>query len=354
MLTASSDSALRGVLRRSDSLKIDAEVAVGSPVEASDLARKAEEFGFDCFWVNEIKHDPFVQLALAAHSTKKIGLGTSIALAFTRSPTTLAYTSWDIQSLSGGRLLLGLGSQVKGHVERRFGMKWEAPAPKMREVIRAVRSVWKSWQDGTKLDFNGKFFKLDLMTPFFNPGPIEFPAIPIYVAGVNEGMCRLVGTVADGLHVHPLHTMRYLRDVIVPSVGEGLVKSGRKKEEVAIAASVFAAVGGTSREIENVKESYRGQVAFYASTRTYRKVMELNGWGDICDRLHELSTKGEWEKMASEIGDDVLEEFVVQGEWSEIGRIIENRYKGFADRVRLYLPFDGDDKWKDLVAGFRT
>lgn len=354
MLTAFSDSALRGVLKRGGSLKIDAEVALGSPAEAVELARKAEEFGFDCFWVNEIKHDPFVQLALAAESTKKIALGTSIALAFTRSPTTLAYTAWDLQSVSQGRLLLGLGSQVKGHIERRFGMKWEAPAPKMKEVIRAMRAVWRSWQDGTKLDFNGKFFKLDLMTPFFSPGPIEHPSIPIYVAGVNEGMCRLVGAVADGLHVHPLHTMRYLRDVIVPALGEGLVKAGRKKEEVAIAASVFATVGETRREIENVRESYRGQVAFYASTRTYRKVMELHGWGDVCDRLHALSAKGEWEKMASEIGDDILDEFVIQGEWREIGRTIENRYKGFADRVRLYLPFDGDEKWKDLVAGFRA
>lgn len=335
-------------------MKVDAEVVVESPIEAVDLARKAEDYGFDCFWVNEIKHDPFVQLTLAAHSTKKIALGTSIALAFTRSPTTLAYTAWDLQSVSQGRLLLGLGTQVKGHVERRFGMKWEAPAPKMKENIRALRAVWTSWQDGSKLDFNGKFFKLDLMTPFFSPGPIEHPAIPIYVAAVNQGMCRLAGAVADGLHVHPLHTMRYFRDAIVPALRDGLVKSGRRKEDVVIAASIFAAVGESKREINNVRESYRGHIAFYASTRTYRKVMELHGWGDICDRLHEMSTKGEWEKMASEIGDDILDEFIVQGDWREIGRIIEDRYKGFADRIRLYLPFDGDEKWKEMVGGFRA
>jgi probable F420-dependent oxidoreductase len=335
-------------------LKIDAEVAVGSPVEALELAGKAEEFGFDCFWVNETKHDPFVLLALAAQSTKKIELGTSIALAFTRSPTTLAYTAWDLQSLSRGRLLLGLGSQVKGHIERRFGMKWESPASKMKDYVRALRAVWRSWQGGEKLDFDGRFFKLDLMTPFFSPGPIDNPAIPIYLAGVNQGMCRVAGMVADGLHVHPLHTIRYMRDVIVPAVREGNVKAGRKNEEVAVAASVFAAVGETRRELENVREAYRGQVAFYASTRTYRKVMELHGWGDVCDRLHELSAKGEWQKMASVVGDDVLSEFVVEGTWSEIGRTIENRYEGLADRVRLYLPFDGDRMWKNFVGGFRA
>jgi len=354
VLTSSSDSALRGVLGQGDSLKVDAEITVGSPVEAFELARKAEEFGFDCFWVNETKHDPFLLLALAAQSTKKIELGTSIALAFTRSPTALAYTAWDLQSLSRGRFLLGLGTQVKGHIERRFGMKWEPPAPKMKDYVNAVRSVWRSWQDGEKLDFNGRFFKLDLMTPFFSPGPIDHPAIPIYLAGVNEGMCRVAGTVSDGLHVHPLHTMRYLREVIVPAVREGLAKAGRKKEEVAVAASVFAAVGETSQEIENVREVYRGQVAFYASTRTYRKVMELNGWGNLCDRLHALSAKGEWKKMASEVGDDILDEFVVEGSWGEIGGIIAKRYESLVDRVRLYIPFDGDEKWKDLVGGFRA
>ena len=201
-------------------MKIDAEVGVSSPAEVAELARKAEVYGFDCFWVNETKHDPFIQLALAATSTAKVELGTSIALAFTRSPTTLAYTAWDLQSVSKGRLILGLGSQVKGHIERRFGMKWEAPAHKMKEVILALRSIWGSWQAGTKLDFRGRFFRLDLMTPFFNPGPIDHPAIPVYVAAVNREMCRVAGEVADGLHVHPLHTVRYLREVIHPALLE--------------------------------------------------------------------------------------------------------------------------------------
>lgn len=335
-------------------MKVDAEVAVGSPVEAAELARKAEAFGFDCFWVNETKHDPFVQLTLAAASTKRIALGTSIALAFTRSPMTLAYTAWDLQSVSNGRLILGLGSQVKGHIERRFGMKWEAPAPKMKEVVLALRAVWGSWQDNTKLDFSGRFFKLDLMTPFFSPGPIEHPAIPVYVAGVNVGMCRAAGAVADGLHVHPLHTVRYLREVIEPALGAGAARAGRKREDVAVAASVFAAVGETAREVENVREAFREQVAFYASTRSYRKVMELHGWGDVCDRLHALSSKGEWRRMASEVGDDMLDEFVVEGGWKEMGGILRKRYGASVDRVRLYLPFDGEETWRSLVDGFRA
>jgi len=334
-------------------MKLDVEVAVGSASEAGDLAKRAEDFGFDCFWVNETKHDPFVQLAFAAASTKSIALGTSIALAFTRSPTTLAYSAWDLQSASGGRMILGLGSQVKGHIERRFGMKWEAPAPKMKEVVLALRAVWQNWQSGTKLDFEGKFFKLDLMTPFFSPGPIEHPKIPVYVAAVNEGMCRVAGAVADGLHVHPLHTVRYLREVIRPSLEAGAAKAGRRSDEVSVAASVFAAVGNSTQEIANVREAYRGQVAFYASTRSYRKVMELHGWGDVCDRLHALSARGEWERMPSEVPETMLSEFVVEGSWDEMGGVLKRRYEGLAERVRLYVPFDGEGNWRRLVGGFR-
>jgi probable F420-dependent oxidoreductase len=355
LLAASSDSALRGVLNELDkSLKIDAEVAVNNPLDVAELSRKSEAFGFDCFWVNETKHDPFLQLAIAATSTTKLDLGTSIALAFTRSPMTLAYTAWDIQSLSRGRLILGLGSQVKGHIERRFGVPWQPPAPKMREVILALRSVWQSWQDGSRLDFQGRFFRLDLMTPFFSPGSIDHPKIPIYIAGVNEGMVKVAGAVADGLHVHPLHTVRYLRDVIEPALRTGTSHAGRKRDDVEVAASVFAAVGKNDTEIKKMKETCRGQIAFYASTRTYSKVLGLHGWEDVADRLHTMSTKGDWRNMPKEVGDDMLDEFVVEGSWEEIGPIIKRRYGDHVDRVRLYLPFDGRTEWKDLIRGFRA
>lgn len=335
-------------------MRVDAEVAFVAPAEISGLAKKAEEYGFDAFWVNETKHDPFVQLALAASATKKISVGTSIALAFTRSPTTLAYAAWDLQSLSDGRLILGLGSQVKGHIERRFGMKWESPAPKMKEYVSAIRAVWDSWQKGGELRFEGRFYKLSLMTPFFNPGPIDHPRIPVYVAGVNEVMCRVAGSVGDGLHVHPLHTPRYLREVIMPAVVRGLGQSDRKRDDFSVAVSVFAAVGAGPTEIEAAKESYREQIAFYASTRTYRKLMELHGWGDVCDRLHEHSVGGRWDRMAGEVTDEMLGEFVVEGRWDEMGGLLKKRYAGLADRVRLYLPFDGGEEWRSLVSGFRA
>jgi probable F420-dependent oxidoreductase len=335
-------------------LKIDAEIFAASPAEVPALARKAEESGFECVWVNETQHDPFVQLSLAAANTKKVMLGTSIALAFTRSPTTIAYTAWDLQALSSGRLILGLGSQVKGHIERRFGMKWESPVAKMREVVMALKAVWNSWQTRSKLDFQGRFYKLDLMTPFFSPGPISSPKIPIFVAGVNEGMCRVAGEVAEGLHVHPLHTPKYLREVITPALSRGLAKVKRSRNEVSIAASVFAAAGANEAEVRSLKSLYRNQIAFYASTRSYRRVMELHGWGDICDRLHELSLKGEWGRMGAEISDDVLGEFVIDATWKDAAGALTRRYGRLVDRVRLYVPFDGRIEWKTLVAGFRS
>ena len=335
-------------------MKVDVEIAVASPADATALAAKAEEYGFDCLWANETKHDPFVQLALAAAATTRIELGTSIALAFTRSPMTLAYTAWDLQNVSRGRFVLGLGSQVKGHIERRFGLKWEAPAPMMKETALALRAVWETWQTGKRLDFHGRFFNLDLMTPFFDPGPIRHPVIPVFLAGVNPGMCRVAGAVADGLHVHPLHSVRYLREVIHPALAEGASKAGRKREDVAVAVSVYAAVGDTRDEVSGVREAFRQQIAFYASTRSYRKVMELHGWGEVCDRLHALSTKGEWQRMGAEVGDEMMRVLVVEGTWDEMGGILRERYGGLADRVRLYLPFDGDKNWRRLVEGFRA
>ena len=323
-------------------------------MEVAELSRKSEAYGFDCFWVNETKHDPFLQLAIAANSTGKIGVGTSIALAFTRSPTTIAYTAWDLQNISGGRLVLGLGSQVKGHIERRFGMQWQPPAPKMKEVVLTLRSIWQSWQDGSRLDFQGRFFQIDLMTPFFSPGRIENPNIPIYIAGVNEGMCRVAGAVADGLHVHPLHTVKYLREVIDPALTLGATRAGRKRSDVIVAASVFAAVGRSESEIRESREALRGKIAFYASTRTYSKVLKIHGWEGVGEKLHSLSMKGEWQNMPKEVGDDMLEEFVVEGTWEEIGAKIKRRYEGLVDRVRLYAPFDGKAEWRDLVRGFRA
>lgn len=334
-------------------MKIDAELFVDSVSDVASIAKKAEDFGFDGLWANETKHDPFLQLAMASANTRHLTLGTSIALAFTRSPTTLAYTAWDLQALTGGRLILGLGSQVKGHIERRFGLKWESPAPKMREVIQVLRAVWRTWQEGEPLDFRGRFYRVNLMTPFFSPPRISSPDIPIYLAGVNPAMCRLAGELCDGLHVHPLHTPKYLREVVTGNLERGLMKGGRSREKVRVTASVFVATGKEKGEIDEMKEECKLQMAFYASTRTYRPVMDLHGWGAVAERLHEKSVRGDWAGMASEITDEMLEEFVVQGKWGEIAEKIVDRYRGLIDRVRLYHPFDGSERWRAFVASFR-
>ncbi|HXW36462.1 MAG TPA: TIGR03617 family F420-dependent LLM class oxidoreductase [Nitrososphaerales archaeon] len=333
-------------------MKIDAEFALGDPSDVPALAKRAEDIGFDAFWVNETKHDPFIELALAAQSTRRISIGSSIALAFTRSPMELAYSAWDIQGLSNGRMILGLGTQVKGHIERRFGLKWESPRRKMREVVLALKSIWNTWQTGERLDFKGRFYNLDLMTPFFSPGRISNPRIPVYIAGVNRGMCTLAGEVGDGLHVHPLHTVRYLREEVLPSLERGLKSSGRERDDFEVAASVFAAPGRDRAESSRLREELRGQIAFYASTRTYRQVMDLHAWGETADRLHELSMAGRWEEMGREVNDEMLSEFVVDGRWEEIGSRIRERYSGIADRVRLYVPFDGNEGWGKVVTGF--
>ncbi len=336
------------------SMEIDAEVSVDSAAEAGLLSKRAEEMGFGCLWANETKHDPFPLLTLAAAATTRISVGTSIAVAFARSPTALAYTAWDLQNLSSGRFILGLGSQVKGHIERRFGMEWLPPVARMRDMVLAIRDVWACWQTGRPLNHQGRYYRLNLMTPFFSPGPLEKPEIPIFLAGVNEMMCALAGEVGDGIHAHPLHTVRYLREVVVPSVERGVTRGRRSRRDLSVAAPVFAAVGKDSAEIRKVREEYRGQVAFYASTRTYRRLMELHGWGDVCDRLHLLSVKGEWKKMPGEVPDDVLDQFVVDGHWEDIGQTLRSRYRGLVDRVRLYRPYDGSRGWRAVVAGFRA
>ncbi len=334
-------------------LYFDVELATKKVAEVSTLAKAADGMGVGAIWANEIRHDPFVQLALAAANSERVRLGTAIALAFTRSPMTLAYASWDIQNLSRGRLILGLGSQVKGHIERRFGLKWEPPVARMREVISALRSIWSAWQTGERLEFEGKFYRINLMTPFFSPGPIEHPKIPIFLAGVNSRMCVLAGELCDGLHIHPLHTVRYVKERILGAVREGLGRSGRTRGQIQLAASVFVATGKDQAELRRAREECRRQVAFYASTRTYRGVLELHGWGEVCDRLHAKSMRGDWEGLSQEVSDEMLREFVLEGRWEELPGLLKDRYEGVLDRVRLYTSFDGSADWAGLAEAFK-
>ncbi|MGA8310000.1 MAG: TIGR03617 family F420-dependent LLM class oxidoreductase, partial [Terriglobales bacterium] len=236
-------------------------------------AGKAEALGYDCLWTSETQHEPFLPLAVAATVTSSIKLGTSIAVAFPRSPMVLAYTAWDLQKASSGRFILGLGSQVRAHNQRRFSVKFESPGPKLREVVLALRAIWECWQSNTPLKFEGQFYKFDLMTPFFNPGPIAHPKIPVYIAGVNRYMCEVAGEVCDGLHVHPFHSPRYLREYVHPAVDGGLRSSGRSRRDFTYATASFVITGETERERARNAEAVRQQIAFYASTRTYEPVL---------------------------------------------------------------------------------
>ncbi|MFO3796642.1 MAG: TIGR03617 family F420-dependent LLM class oxidoreductase, partial [Anaerolineales bacterium] len=279
--------------------------------------------------------------------TQRLHMGTAIAVSLARSPATLAYTAWDLAQYSQGRFILGLGTQVKAHIERRFGMEWpESPAKKLREQIQAVRAFWNAWQNGEKLNVRGEYYKITLMSPFFNPGPIEHPNIPIYIAGVNTGLARLAGELCQGFHAHPFHSPRYLREVILPAIEEGLQRAGRSRHEIQLSVTAFIATN------ESEKAFARSQIAFYASTPSYHSVMELHGWGDVADRLSAHAARGEWGEMPSLISDEMLREFCLVTSAAELPAALRERYQGLADRLTLYIPFfpgERDEFWKSLI-----
>lgn len=335
-------------------MKLDIGLMTFDLSAVADYARRAEDLGFGAIWSAETRHDPFLPLAVAATATRRIGLGTAIAVAFARSPMILAHTAWDLQKASGGRFVLGLGSQVKAHNERRFSVPWEPPGPRLREVVAALRAIWACWQEGTPLTFHGRSYRFDLMTPFFNPGPIADPRIPIYLAGVNPQMCRIAGEVADGLHVHSFHSARYLRECVHPAVQEGLNRAGRSRADFTFRASTMVVLGDTEDERRRRARAVKQQIAFYASTRTYQPVLAAHGLEDLTPRLHARSLAGDWEGMTDLIGDDTLDLFAVSGPFEEIGDRIRERYRGLYDRTQLYPSFQpplDDPRWRAVLAG---
>lgn len=331
-------------------MKIDVATLVPNLREMPELARSVEAMGFDCLWTSETQHDPFLPLALAAEHTNRMELGTAIAVAFPRSPTVLAHMAWDLQAASDGRFILGLGTQVKPHIERRFGMAWESPAAKLREMILAMRALWSAWQGDGRVNFRGEFYKITLMTPFFNPGPIEHPEIPIYIAGVNEKLCQLAGELCQGFHVHPFHTTQYLREMTLPNIELGLAKAGRTRDQIQVSSAVFVATN------EGEREMVRAQVSFYASTPSYRPVLEIHGWGETGEKLSAMAARKEWAAMAEQISDEMLDAFCVSASEADLADAIRARYTGLLDRITLYTPFElGQDmtKWANLVAAFK-
>ncbi|HEV8437071.1 MAG TPA: TIGR03617 family F420-dependent LLM class oxidoreductase [Methylomirabilota bacterium] len=320
-------------------MKLDVSMLTHDLKTTPDHARKVEAMGFDCLWSSETQHDPYLALAVAAVSTSRIKLGTNIATVFSRSPMITAHIAWDLQKSTGGRFTLGLGTQVKAHNERRFSVKFESPGPKIAEAVRAIRAIWECWQNGTKLNFKGQFYTFDVMTPFFNPGPIEHPSIPIFIAGVNPYMCSVAGELCDGLHVHPFNSAKYLREVVHPAVEAGLRRSGRSRKDFTFATTNFVVVGDSEKERAEQARMVKQQIAFYGSTRTYEPVLAVHGWQDLTAKLHRKSVEGDWQGMADLITDEMLDIYAVTATYDTLRDKLEERYAGLLDRTALYQPY---------------
>src|SRR5579884_3832117 len=305
--------------------------AAATPLDLARIgeeARLAEALGYDGIVTEETKHDPFVVCALAAQATARIGLATTVAIAFPRSPTVTAMTAWTLQKLSRGRFTLGLGSQVKGHIERRFGVKWSAPGPWLREYVGAVRAVWQCWQNGTRLDFRGERYRLNLMVPLFAPGPIEHYPIPVHLAAVNPYMCRVAGEVADGIRAHPVATPAYIRDIMLPAAREGAAKAGRGSAGFALCVKPLVATAADRAGLDERIRDVRARIAFYASTPAYLAAFETQGYGEVARRLQEYSRAQRWDEMPAFIGDDMLETYATVGIYDEIAAKLTARYAG--------------------------
>lgn len=341
-------------------MKLDTALPIVGLKDVAAIVKAAEEIGFDALWTQETQHDPFLPCALIAEHTVRLNFGTAIAVSFARSPANLAYTAWDLAAQSNGRFILGLGTQVKAHIERRFGQPWpEAPVKKLREQIEVIRAFWDCWQNGTKLNYRGEYYKVTLMSPFFQPPPLTSPPtpllkemgafVPIYIAGVNTGLARLAGEICEGFHAHPFNTPRYLKEVMLPAIEEGAKKNNRKREDISVSVTAFIA---TTPEEMNFA---RAQVAFYASTPSYRPVMDTHGWSGVVETLSAHAAKGEWAEMPMLITDEMLSEFCLVTEEDKLADDLKKRYEGIADRLTIYTPFvpgEKDEWWRWLAGEF--
>jgi len=320
-------------------------------------ARDIEARGYSALWASEVAHDPFLQLLAAGQATERLQVGTAIAVAFARSPMTLATTAYDLQRYTRGRFVLGLGTQIKAHVERRFSMPWTAPAARMREFIGALHAIWDAWQHSTPLRFQGEHYRHTLMTPMFSPPAHEWGAPPVYLAAVGPLMTQLAGEVADGLLVHGFTTERYLRERTIPALEEGLATAGRERSQVAVTLPGLVASGRTEEEMTEAAQAVKATIAFYGSTPAYRPVLELHGWGALADELHALSVgrlEDKWTAMRDLVDDEVLGTFAVVAEPEDVAAQVRARYDGLVDRFSVYASYPADlELWDPLVAAFR-
>lgn len=338
-------------------MKVDGGISLDLRKVASS-AKEVEAAGYDGAWTAETSHDPFLPLLLAAEHTERLELGTSIAVAFARNPMLLANIGWDLQYYSQGRFIMGLGSQIKPHITKRFSMPWSEPAARMREMIQAVRAIWDCWLNGTDLAFRGKFYTHTLMTPFFTPAAAEMEGYgppKIFLAGVGELMTEVAGEVCDGFICHGFTTERYLREVTMPALARGRAKAGKTMEGFEIIGPSFVVTGADEAQMAAAAAGTRQQIAFYGSTPAYRGVLDIHGWGGLQDELNALSKQGKWVEMGNLIDDEILNTFAVVGEPEHIGSELHRRYGDVIQRLSFYAPYQSDpERWRKVLADLKA
>ncbi len=335
-------------------MRVETGIPLDNWRKVSDAARRAEEAGFDGLLTAEIAHDPFMPLGFAALATERVRLATAIAVCFPRSPMVVAGTAWDLQEQSGGRFVLGLGAQVKGHNERRFSVPWSAPVPRLREYVESLRAIWQAWEKGEELNYEGKHYRFTLMTPEFAPRPTGLPRIPVTIAAVGPAMIKLAGRICDGVRLHGFATREYLEQIALPMLDEGLAESGRKRSEFEIWGGGFVATGPDEEAVQKQLEWVRYRLAFYGSTRSYHTVFAVHGWEDLGMKLHAMSKQGRWKEMAAEVPDDVVHTFAAVATHENLSPAVEKRFGGLVDSVSL--EFDGAtdiSERRDIVQDIR-
>ena len=337
-------------------MRVITQIPNNDLTEAQKVAKFAEQAGFDAIVTAENAHGPFLPLAAAALVTDKIELATAVAMAFPRSPTIMAHNAWDLHKASNGRFSLGLGSQVKAHNERRFGVAWSAPAPRMRDYIGAVRAIWRAWESEGRLDYHSDTYNLSLMTPNFSPKPTGLPPIPISVAAVGPAMLGVGGEVCDGVRLHPFSTRRYLGEVSIPRIEAGMARTGRQRSHVEVVAGGygFIGTGGSEEAIAKARAYVRFRIAFYCSTRAYWDVLRLHDMVWLGEKVNPFPRENRWDEMAEQIPDDKIDMFATLALYEDLPTAIEKRYGGYADTVLLQISADDDlDRLRECVAGIQ-
>src|SRR4051794_6490563 len=335
-------------------LQVDAALTVTDLTAVPKAAPSIEAIGYDGIFSFEGPHDPFFPLLLAAEHTERVKLTTAVAIAFARNPMTLAQTAYDLQLASHGRFRLGLGTQIKPHIEKRFSMPWSQPVDRMRELVLAIRAIWANWHEGTPLDFQGEFYRHTLMTPFFSPGPSPYGLPSIFLAGVGPKMTEMAGEVADGFIVHPFASERSLRELTIPALERGAARAGRTLADIEVAFPAMAVVGDDEEQLARRRETMRPRLAFYGSTPAYKVILDVHGWGDLQPELNRLSKTGDWATMSSLITDEMVDAFSVQGTPDTVGAIVRQRYGDLVQRISFDTSSQLDpDRARQVVASVR-